>query len=206
MTETTDGRPSEIEAPILQPFYLTFGVQYRPDPIYRYGQMVHPHWPGADSNGWVTLMATDYMAARQLASLYFEDKFSTVYDALNFDLTENRRFFPRGEIAVIRQGTINTDEGAPLPRFPVSDPRFHGHEPGDVVADRIEGKLIGVPYDGHEDVELFHLGECAERGAALFESVYNHDSEVLALELDWTNLPTCAQCHTQIPGASHAGN
>jgi len=199
MPQSTDGRPSETEAPILTPFYLTFGTMYRPAGQARDEYEAHPHWPYADPSGWVTIMATDYLAARRQADLYFGDKFSTVYPPERFDTSSSRRFFPRGQIALITQGAIDVSTpDAPLPRFTIDKPQFHGHKPGDVVAERIEGRLTTSPYAGDETVELFHPGDCAERGKALFEYIFNHDGHVLALEIDWQNPAECATCHISI--------
>jgi hypothetical protein len=197
-TDTTDGRPSETEAPVLVPFYLTFGTKYRADPNPEHGQEQHPHWPYATGDGWVTIMATDYIAARKVALLYFDDKFSTVYPADRFDTSDMRRYFSLGQIALIHQGTIDiTTPDAPLPRWTIDKPQFHGHEPDDVVAERIEG-VRGRPYLDSDTVELFHPGDCAERGRGLFTVIHHHDRHVLALELDWQNPAECATCHISI--------
>jgi hypothetical protein len=201
MTETTDGRPSETEAPILQPFYLTFGTKYRPYPVEAFGEEVHPHWAKATGEGWVTIMATDWPAARHLAHLYFDDKYAFMYDRDDFDTSHSRKYYAMGQIAVITQGAEATPDTL-VPRFQPHEPEYHNWFPNSVVAVRIEGRRTGYPYEGHDDVELFHVGDCAERGTKLFESVFNVDPEVLALELDWTNLPECAQCHTRIPKSS----
>lgn len=194
--ERTDGRPSEAEAPILQPFYLTFGVKYRPEPNAEQEQ--HPHWPYADGQGWVTIMATDYLAARRQATIYFDDKFSTVYPEDYFQPDVQERYFKRGQLALITEGVIDTaTPDAPLPRWTIDKPQFHGHQPDDVVAVYRSGQLLDHPYDGSHTSMYFHPGDCAERGIKMFRVIVaKYDVE--ADRFLWPSRHSCGQCNTPI--------
>lgn len=93
-------------------FYLTFGVKYRHE--------VHPHWEGADPDGWVLIEALDEPAARALAQQYLGMFWSMLYPDTHFTEELNKRmYYPKGTIATISaDGATSTVEGvgAPTPR------------------------------------------------------------------------------------------
>jgi hypothetical protein len=101
------GRPTP-----LQNFYLTFGVKYRRE--------AHPHWEGADPDGWVLITAPDEPAARALAQEYLGMYWSMLYPGTHFTEELNKRmYYPKGTIATISaDGATSTVEGvgAPTPR------------------------------------------------------------------------------------------
>jgi len=75
-------------------FYLTFGVQYPGVP--------HPTWAGADKDGWVTIEARDYDAARELAVAHFKTHWSMLYPAEHFPEEYNKRkYYPKGQLALL---------------------------------------------------------------------------------------------------------
>ncbi len=81
----------------LHEYRLTFGVRYATEP--------HPTFPQADPDGWVTILAPDMEAAREVA-------FSRLGKAWAFLEPPERmreRFFPHGEIA--RWSTEVSDRG-----------------------------------------------------------------------------------------------
>lgn len=187
----------------MERFYLTFGVQYRHEP--------HPHWPGANPDGWVLILAATEEAARDVAVRCFGRQWSTTYDAEHFDENDNQRlYYPRGVLATI---TVNPDSpsravswvegvGHPTPRFTPSDPTYHGVEPGALVAVRVEGILRYnsdaecIAALGYE-AEHFHP-ECAEEGRSLFKEIHDEDQRVMAMELDWAGRYICHVCQKNI--------
>jgi hypothetical protein len=70
-------------------FYVTFGQQY--------AREEHPAWPGVHPDGWVTIEAPDYDAARERAFTLFGRRWAFLYEAADFD----RSYFPGGELARI---------------------------------------------------------------------------------------------------------
>lgn len=80
----------ETEGIQKKPFYFTFGQRYRREE--------HPSYPLAHPDGYVTIVANNWEAARQKAVELFTAKegllFSMQYDDSNF----NDEYYPRGEI------------------------------------------------------------------------------------------------------------
>lgn len=87
----------------LEPFYVTFGVQYRKnDPDSQ-----HPISPDViDAGGYVLILAPDEETARFAAFGIFGQQFSFIYRANDFDLDhpQAKRWYPLGEVGRI---TIN---------------------------------------------------------------------------------------------------
>lgn len=173
--------------PPLKDFYLTFGVKYPADEV-------HPHWPGANSKGYVRILATDEEQARHTARQHFGLLWSHLHEPIHF----NPERWPEGELAVIVQERAD----APVRWFNSSQPDYYGVKANDVVAVRVEGKLKA---DSDEDaieelgyeVEYFHP-HCATEGMGLFEHISEVDMHVLAFELDWNSPTHCPVCETSI--------
>jgi len=173
----------------LLPFYVTFGVQY--------AHKEHPYWPGADPAGWVRVMAKTLNQAMTLAHAYFGEHYAFCYPADKFDTDEDRKYYPHGELAVIELGNLAVEGDGPKPIVSISESTLHGVAPGTTICARIEGELIGRPNPEADDVELFHR-TCVEQGKALFQQVFNVDTNVMAYELDWATTIECPVCHTSI--------
>lgn len=183
-----------VQAPPLQKFYLTFGVQYRHTP--------HPYWKGADPDGWVLIEAPGYAEARALAVRHFGQNWSMLYDTQNFDEAENQyRYYPKGAIAVIiDDGTgvvYGTPDGVPAPSVHITprDPEYYGRDRYEIVATLVKGHLLKRPNPDHDEA-MFHLG-CAEEGHGLFLEVCKQ-WQVQAHELDWNQPAHCKVCETSI--------
>jgi hypothetical protein len=182
----------EVGAPKLRKFYVTFGVQYAHEQ--------HPYWQGADPDGWLLVLAPDEEAARNLVRTFIGLKWAFLYDASRFNESEDRRHFPKGELAQIdTNGGIRTAKGGvpPTPRFGTSDPEYYGTEADEVVAARIEGHLKVDPDTEKYDVEYVHRG-CLAEGLELFSGIMESDAAVLASELDWSVPYECPVCEVSI--------
>lgn len=174
----------------LKNFYVTFGVMYSHTP--------HPYWKGAHPDGYLEVQAPDEDAARLLVRSFIGLKYAFMYD-------RKPGLAGRGRLALIStDGGIITAEGveAPTPRFGPSDCQYYGVGTNEVVAARIEGVLDeGSDYDAIEklgyEVELVHKG-CLTEGLALFATVYEVDTRVMAGELDYAEPHTCPICDTSI--------
>lgn len=178
------------ETPALQKFYVTFGVQYSHEP--------HPYWDGADPDGWLTVLAPDEEAARLRVRSFIGLKWSMMYDSLNFDETEDRKYFPKGELARIStDGDDHARVGVPTRRFGTSDPEFYGHDGKELIGARIAGHLLVDPSPEMYDVEYTHLG-CYAEGVQLFGAIRDTDRAVMAFEMDWSNPWRCAACHRSL--------
>lgn len=177
----------------LTDFYLTFGVQYSREP--------HPYWAGAHPDGWVQIHTKDESTARQLARRYFGQRWSMLYDNLNFNPVENKaRYYPRGVIALITDdGAVSTDPEILPPSIHVtpSDPEYHGVDPSDVVGVRIDGHLKEDGDPDFYDARLFHR-DCADEGRDLFRQINEEDGRVMAFELDWNQPAHCTVCETSL--------
>lgn len=168
----------------MEKFYLTFGTKYRHEP--------HPHWPGADPDGWVLIEASDEGQARSLAMSAFGPYWSMLYEARRFDEIQNRlRYYRRGQIGWLHQ-SHETD--VPL-RFSTSQPEYYGEESAGHLGNRVEGRLLPDhdPMPGMYDVEYFH-DPCLEAGMEMFETVTEIDANVLNSEMDWANPWKCQVC------------
>lgn len=180
-TEGSDPRPP------MSNFYLTFGVMY--------AHQVHPHWEGADPDGYVRIVARDEEAARHEACCHFGPRWAFLYDEQRFE----PKWHPKGELAVL----VQQETDAPLRLFNPSHPEYHGTEYTEHIGVRIQGRLredsiIEGPDDPSLDVEYFHP-RCAEEGGDLFIEVDDRDDQVLAFEMDWANRWTCAVCKEELP-------
>lgn len=177
----------------LPTFYLTFGMQYSHE--------VHPHWAGAHPSGWLEIQAPDEDAARQLVREYIGNRYAFIYDEARFQ----RKWHPMGRLATITTtGEVIPAEGVepPTPLFGTSDCRYYGVDTNEVVAARIEGVLSeGSDKDAIEqlgyEVELVHK-RCLTEGLALFKTVHEVDSKVMAGELDYADPHECPVCETSI--------
>ena len=183
----------------LLPFYLTFGVQYSRTACGHYGVETHPYWAGADSKGWVRIMARTAEQARNLAHAFFGERYAFLYPEDRFDTTADRQYYPLGELAVIELGNLAIEGDGPMPIVSTSDPELYGVTRDATVACRIEGELPShFPLEpGTSDVELVHR-TCLERGKELFLSIDTIDTNVMAYELDWAVPHECPVCHTSI--------
>ena len=76
-------------------FYLTFGVQYP--------EQQHPYWSAATHAGWVRIIAESEDTARMIAQQFFGKAWSLVYPEAYFDTSPSRKFYPEGELLVIKQ-------------------------------------------------------------------------------------------------------
>ncbi len=183
----TDGRPSLI------PFYVTFGVQYR--------YQDHPYWKGADPSGWVTIMAPSYDKAMALVHAYFGDRYAFIYPADKFDTTADRKWYPKGELAVLTLGDLTIEGDGPKPIVTTSESWLYGVGDNAIVAARLVGRLKGAESDSHEklgyDVEVVHL-HCLDGAIELFAVVENIDRHVHAFELDWAVPNECPVCDISI--------
>lgn len=176
--------------PLLRTFYVTFGVQYFHEP--------HPHWKGAHPDGYLEVLAPDEEAARALVRSFIGTHWSMMYD-------RKPEWARRGRLAAIcTNGTIWQTEGVepPTPLFGTSDCRYYGVDTNEVVAARIEGVLSegsdkdAIDQLGYE-VELVHK-RCLTEGLALFKTVHEVDSKVMAGELDYADPHECPVCETSI--------
>lgn len=171
--------------PPLKDFYLTFGIMYP--------STTHPHWPGANSRGYVRILAEDEEQARHTARQHFGLKWSFLYEPIHF----NPPSWSEGELGVIVQERAD----APVRWFNSSMPDYYGVGANEVVAVRVEGRLKESNIDPEDDlqyeIELFHKA-CATEGLALFERIDEVDMNVLAFELDWTSPAHCTVCETSI--------
>lgn len=86
MTDFIDGAP--LDGPG-GPFYLTF--------FNRHLNANPPDWQ--DPEGWVTILAPSYRAARAIVVDLFGRQWSELYDETDFVL--RARLFPRGELLCI---------------------------------------------------------------------------------------------------------
>lgn len=180
-------------APVMQTFYVTFGVMYRHTP--------HPYWEHAHPDGWLEVEAPDETAARELVQAHIGTQYAFMYSEQEFNRPHPQRpnRFPLGMLARI------SVRGFPPPkrRFHPSSPEWHGRNPREVICARIEGILA----EGSDTETVQELGyearhvhrSCYEDGLALFKEVQDTDFSVLAFELDWTELPDCAVCGRGIP-------
>lgn len=179
--------------PSLLPFYVTFGVQYR--------YQDHPYWEGADPSGWVTIMAPSYDKAMALAHAYFGDRYAFIYPADKFDTTADRKWYPKGELAVLTLGDLTIEGDGPKPIVTTSESWLYGVGDNAIVAARLVGRLKGVESDSHEklgyDVEVVHL-HCLDGAIELFAVVENIDRHVHAFELDWAVPNECPVCDISI--------
>lgn len=177
----------------LQKFYLTFGVDY--------AYSVHPYWAGADPRGWVLVLAPDEDAARRRVRMFVGLKWSHL-TAEPFFGPDQRRHYPKGELAVIGTDLPADGLGFPTRQFGTSDPEYYGHDTDEVVAARIEGTLAkdsdrdAIEKLGYE-AELVHR-RCLTEGLTLFRKVTEVDSRVMAGELDWADPHNCPICDTSI--------
>lgn len=188
-------RPADVRTS-LHPFYITFGVQYSREPNNLYGTEAHPYWPGADGKGWVRIMARTAEQARHVAHAYFGDRYAFLYPEDRFDTTADREYYPLGELAVIELGQLGIEGDGPHPIVSTSDPRLYGVGENTTVATRIEGIRKEDP-GVDPDVALVHR-TCLQRGLDLFERIDEHDSNVMAFELDWSVPNECPVCHTSL--------
>lgn len=78
-------------AAAVQEFAVTFGLKYHG----RVGDTVHPMWPEADSCGWVTVVAPDEDAAREIVWRHVGSDWAFIYPAAEFDRSPH----PKGELA-----------------------------------------------------------------------------------------------------------
>jgi hypothetical protein len=85
-SEPPGGQPTARE------FRITFGLRYRYD--------VHPHFPQAHPDGWLTIVARDEEIARQIAHVVLDFDWAGIY-AGPFDEDAWRRKHPAGEITRI---------------------------------------------------------------------------------------------------------
>ena len=168
--------------PGLAEFRLTFGVQYH--------HTAHPHWAGANPDGWLTILAADEEAARLLARAYLGNVYAFTYPAERFD----PKYYPLGELA--RISAAGSTDPTLVRRFTASDPEFYGRASTEVIACRIEGILKADP-GTDPDVELVHP-DCFEAAALLFARIDEVDRAVMAWELDWANPHECPVCETSI--------
>ena len=180
----------------LSPFYMTFPVHVSRTPSDMYGTELHPYWPAADGKGWVRIMARTAEQARHLAFAFFGDRYAFLYPEDKFDINEDRRFYPLGELAVIELGNLAVEGDGPKPIVSTSSPMLYGVGENTTVACRIEGTSKTDPGED-PDVGLVHR-TCLERGKDLFEMVFDVDTNVQAFELDWAVPNECPVCHTSI--------
>lgn len=184
--------------PPLQNFYVTFGMVYRYEP--------HPYWPAADPDGWLLVKAPDEDAARLLLRECIGTRYAFIYPESYF----RRDWLPLGEIAMIStDGTswvsrtyLKGNANPPVRQFGPSDCQYYGHDTNEVVCARIEGILAehsdkdAIEQLGYE-VEHVHKA-CLTDGLALFATVYEVDSRVMAGELDWSHPYPCPVCEESI--------
>lgn len=190
-TESTEGVGAPT--PRLKTFYVTFGMMYRHE--------AHPHWKGAHPDGWLEVQAPDEDAARLLLRSLVGNRYAFIYEERRFE----RKWHPLGRLATVTtNGGIFPAEGVepPTPQFGPSDCRFYGVATNVVVGARIEGVLAsGSDADCIEalgyEVELVHK-RCLTEGLALFATVHEVDSYVLAGELDYADPHECPVCEEPI--------
>lgn len=190
MTTTPEGVGTPTP---LQNFYVSFGMQYS----YEH----HPYWAGAHPEGWLRVQAPDEEAARLLVRSFIGNRYAFMYPENRF----NTKWFPRGELAwIATDGGIwaAAGVGAPTPQFGPSDCRYYGVDTNEVVAARIEGVLSeGSDKDAIEklgyEAETVHK-RCLTEGLALFATVHEVDSRVMAGELDYADPHECPVCETSI--------
>lgn len=84
----------------MQRFYVTFGVQYGPDPVRRVEHPVIPKLNG--STHWVEVIAENYDSARRLAFEAFGSAWSWLYKRDEF----RPEMWPEGCIAIIDKSGI----------------------------------------------------------------------------------------------------
>ncbi len=84
-------------------FYVTFGQQYAREP--------HPAWAGIHPDGWITIEALDYEAARSRTIKLFGTQWCWLYDPTltSFRLSFFPRDFPRGELL-----RVASDDSLPI--------------------------------------------------------------------------------------------
>lgn len=80
------------EMPDLQEdFHITFGRRYADEP--------HPTCPIVHPDGWITLRATNYYAARALAYKAFGQNWCDVYTSKGFE--GYKHLYPLGELGTV---------------------------------------------------------------------------------------------------------
>jgi hypothetical protein len=97
--------PGPDATPGLSSYYLTFGVGYEDFPHPR-GDWIHP-------DGWVTVVAPSYHAARVVVVGLFGWHWSDIYEAEHYESGAlDVAKFPRGELMriVIPAGLIETED------------------------------------------------------------------------------------------------
>ena len=78
-------------------FGVTFGQEFRVTFGQRYAREPHPRWAAAHPDGWVTVVADDYKAARRWAYANFGIHWSDLYAADAHPSTD-AELYPRGEL------------------------------------------------------------------------------------------------------------
>lgn len=63
----------------IEPFYVTFGVQYTLDP-----ERGETHPLGMHKDGFAVIEAPDFATAQRMANAVFEQKYAFIYDWDNF--------------------------------------------------------------------------------------------------------------------------
>jgi hypothetical protein len=71
-------------------YRVTFGQQYPREP--------HPHWSEANKDGWLTIIASTHIRAREVAFAFLGNHWSDVVEATAFD---DWSIYPMGELARI---------------------------------------------------------------------------------------------------------
>lgn len=80
--------PAGVEQPDLQPWFVTFGVQYSYQPHPSGETWIHP-------DGWLEIYAPDENTARLMAQQIVGNAWAFIYDRHTLRLS----FFPRGPLA-----------------------------------------------------------------------------------------------------------
>lgn len=77
--------------PILQEFRFTFGLKYRTEP--------HPTGFPADPDGWVSVIAYSWNAARAIAFRHLGDAWAFQYVGPDWEKNGFPHSYPKGELA-----------------------------------------------------------------------------------------------------------